>query len=48
MLVSDSDSTAPSKGATKNNDSRNDTDSSGLHNICDKFSYGWGMLNTTL
>ena len=33
MLVSDSDSTAPNKGATKDNDSRNDTDSSGLPNM---------------
>ena len=32
MLVSVSDSTAPNKGATKDSDSRNDTDSSGLPN----------------
>ena len=35
MLVSASDSTAPNKGATKDNDPRNDTDSSGLPNNTD-------------
>ena len=38
MLVSASDSTAPNKGATKDIDSQNDTDSSGLPNSFKTFS----------
>ena len=37
MLVSDSDSTTPNKGADEDIDSRNVTNSSGLHNISLEF-----------